>query len=95
MEEMRSVHPSLGVSPYDYAEGLAGFAKLLDETGLALNQLTDGPFKRVLARAFHHMEEYSVTMRPAEEYKKDKALKALSEAQIEQVIAEGYVVVST
>ena len=88
MEEKRSNHPSLGVSPYDYSEGLAGYAKLLDETRLALNQLTDGPFKKVLARAIHHMEEYSVNLRPAEEYKKDKALKALNDAQIEQVIAE-------
>ena len=83
MEEKRSNHPSLGVSPYDYSEGLAGYAKLLDETRLALNQLTDGPFKKVLARAIHHMEEYSVNLRPAEEYKKDKALKALNDAQIE------------
>ena len=84
MEEKRSNHPSLVVSPYDYAEGLAGFAKLLDETRLALNQLTDGPFNKVLARAIHHMEEYSVNLRPAEEYKKDKAFLSLETVLLRQ-----------
>jgi len=88
MEEDRKFYPRLDVSPYDYAEGLEGFAKLLEATGLAMNEIPDCVYKRVLSAAFHHREEYSVKLRPAEEYKKDKALKALYDAQLEQVIAE-------
>ena len=81
-------YPKLDVTPYDFVEGVTGMARWYEEVGLGLNKIHSSAYKHVLSKAVHEKVEYSVRMRPLEEYRDDETLTSLNDSQIEQIVLE-------